>query len=63
MYYNYHGIIKQKIKRGLLKKHEYLEAYHNIKPALVLYFKDGTIYPIREYRWYEYYELLKKESN
>lgn len=63
MYYNYHGIIKQKIKQGLLEKYDYYDNYHNIKPALVLYFKDGSIYPIREYRWYEYYELLKKESN
>lgn len=63
MYYNYHGIIKQKIQKGLLLRYEYLDNYHNIKPALVLYFKDGTKYPIREYRWFEYYELLKKESN
>lgn len=59
MYYNYHQIIKNKIKAGLLCHYEYLESYHNIRPALVLYFKDDTHYPIREYRWHEYYQYLK----
>lgn len=59
MYYNYHQIIKNKIKAGLLSHYEYLESYHNIRPALVLYFKDHTQYPIREYRWHEYYKYLK----
>ena len=58
MYFNYHGIIKKKIKAGLLIRYEYLDSFHNIKPALVLYFKDGSVYPIREYRWQEYYEFL-----
>lgn len=61
MYYNYHGIIKSKIKANLLTNYEYFDKYHNVSPALVLYFKDGTKYPIREYRWHEYYEYLKKK--
>ena len=62
MYYNYHGTIKKKLKLGLYSYHEYIDNYHNIKPALIIHFKDGSKYPIREYRWHEYYSLLKKSN-
>ncbi|MBE6124640.1 MAG: hypothetical protein E7184_03845 [Erysipelotrichaceae bacterium] len=60
MYYSYHNNIKKKIKEGKLIGYEYVEEYHNIKPALLLYFENGTIYPIRESSWYLYYSLLNK---
>lgn len=60
MYYNYHGIIKNKIKNNELLSFEIVDEYHNIKNVLLLYFKDGSIKPIREYRWLEYSILIKK---
>lgn len=42
MYYNYHGIIKRKIKEGLLVGYEFTDSYKGIGKALVLYFSDGT---------------------
>ena len=58
MYYNYHGIIKKKIKNGLLTKVEFKNEYHGIKNATLLFFNDGSRYPIREERIPEYLELL-----
>lgn len=60
MYYNYHGIIKQKIKNNQLIKVVFKEEYHKIKNVMLLYFDDGTIKPIREYRWLEYFVLIDK---
>ena len=60
MYYNYHGIIKRKIKNKELIKVEYQENYKKIGKVLLLYFKDGSIYPIREYRFLEYSIILNK---
>ena len=59
-YFNYHAKIKTKIRQGLLVKAEFVNAYKTIKPALVLHFSDGTIYPIREYRFNEYLPLIEK---
>lgn len=59
-YYNYHGIIRKKLLEGMLIKYEILEAYNKVKPALVIYFEDGTAYPIREYRWHEYLPVLER---
>ena len=58
MYYNYHGIIKSKIKNKELIHYEIVDKYRNISPCLLLHFKDGTIKPIREYRFHEYFELI-----
>ena len=60
MYYNYHKIAQTKIKNGMLKKFEYTEKWINIKPALVLYFSDNKIMPIRQERWFEYQFLIEK---
>ncbi len=60
MYYNYHGIIKNKIKNKELIKVEYKEKYKKIGKVILLYFKDGSTYPIREHRFLEYSILLNK---
>ena len=57
-YFNYHAKKKNKIKENKLLKYELVEKWNNISPALVLYFTDGTIMPIREHRFEEYFELL-----
>lgn len=59
MYYNYHAIVKKKIKENKLIKIEFKDKYHNIKNVMLLYFNDGSIYPIREHRFLEYAILLK----
>lgn len=38
---------------------EFLDEYKGISPVLVLYFKDGAVYPIRELRFEEYFKLLE----
>ena len=60
MYYNYHAIIKKKIKENKLIYIEFKEEYKKIKNVMLLYFNDGTIYPIREHRFLEYSILLNK---
>ena len=62
MYYSYHGNIKKKIKNGELLKYEFIDSYKNLGKVLMLYFKDGTKKFIREDRWIDYYELLKKND-
>lgn len=47
-----------KVRAGLLQKYEIVEEYHGIKPALLLFFTDGTVFPIREHRFLEYFELI-----
>lgn len=63
MYYNYHGIIKKKIKENKLVNIEFKDQYKNIKNVMLLYFNDGTVYPIREHRFLEYSILLEKFNN
>ena len=45
-YFNYHAKIKNKIKNGELEKFEFVDEYNNIKPALVLHFCDGKVFPM-----------------
>ena len=61
-YFNYHAKIKNKIKNKELVKYEIVDEYNGISPAMLLYFKDDTIMPVREYRFLEYFELLKDYS-
>lgn len=63
MYYNYHGIIKKKIKENKLVNIEFKEKYKNINNVMLLYFNDGTVYPIREHRFLEYSILLNNYYN
>ena len=62
MYYSYHNQIKKKINNGELKSYLFIDKYKDIGPVLMLYFKDGTKRFIREYRWIEYYPLIKNEK-
>lgn len=57
-YYNYHGMIKKRIRNHELVAYQYVDHYHNIRPCLLLYFNDGTCKPIREYRFMEYAPIL-----
>ena len=57
-YFNYHAKIKKLIEDKELVSFEIVENWNNIKPALVLYFKNDKPMPIREYRWSEYDEIL-----
>ncbi len=59
-YYSYHNTIKNKIKKGMLVDSFVTNNYHGISPALVLVFSDGKSYPIRQYHWQEYFDLIAK---
>ncbi len=63
MYFSYHNNIEKKIKEGKLIRYEYRDRYKNISPVLLLYFIDGSIYPIREYAWFKYNKYLKEVDN
>ena len=63
MYYNYHAIVKKKIRNNELVKIEFKEVYKKYKNVMLLYFKDGSIYPIREHRFLEYSILLNKNND
>ena len=58
MYYSYHNHIKRKIKENKLVRIEYLDSYKNIGKVMIFYFNDGSKYPIREYAWYLYKDLI-----
>ena len=57
-YFNYHAKIKKSIKCGSLVSFYISEKYKKIGKALVLVFDDG-VFPIREYRFFEYFELIE----
>ncbi len=57
-YYNYHAQVKKLIFEGRLTGYEFLDSYHGISPALVLYFKEHKPMPIRDYMWEEYLPYL-----
>lgn len=58
MYYNYHAKAKQLIAEGHLIKHEIVDNWNGISPALVLYFNNHRPMPIRKHRWNEYMEFF-----
>ena len=58
-YFNYHAKAKNLIAEGHLVKFEIVEKWNNISPALVLYFDNNKPMPIREYRFDEYFAILK----
>lgn len=62
-YFNYHAKAKNKIKNNELIKVEIVESWNKISPAMLLHFLDGSIIPIRQYRWEEYFELINKKQN
>lgn len=55
-YFSYHGRNKKLIKDGFLKDYFYEE--ENDKKFLVLLFKDGRKFPIKEERWREYDSII-----
>lgn len=58
--YPYHNKIKQRIANGELMAFEFVVAYKNISPCLLLYFNtEPTIRPIREHRFEEYRQILQ----
>ena len=56
-YFNYHAKIKQKIKNGELVSYYFDGKYNKIGFCLVLCFGSEK-YPIREYRFDEYFALI-----
>lgn len=62
-YFNYHAKVKRLIREGELIKFEIVEKYNNISPALVLFFKNNKPMPIRQNKWNEYFEIIRKERN
>ena len=61
-YFNYHAKAKRLISNNHLISVTFFKNYHNIKPAMVLYFDNNTPIPIRDYMWKEYFEILKTEN-
>ena len=59
-YFNYHANAKGLIADGHLLRFEIVERWGNISPALVLYFDNHKPMPIREYRFNEYFAILKE---
>lgn len=57
-YFSYHGRNKKMIKEGLLENYFYLE--NDNEKLLILVFKDGRKFPIKEERWREYDEFICK---
>lgn len=58
-YFNYHAKARKLIEEKQLINWEIVANWNNIKPALVLYFKDYIPMPIREHRWDEYMKILE----
>lgn len=58
-YFNYHAKAKKLIAEGHLIRYEIVANWNNISPALVLYFDNNRPMPIREYKWDEYFKILK----
>ena len=56
-YFSYHGRNKKLIKDGLLENYYYVDK--GDKKFLILVFKGGRQFPIKEERWMEYSKFLK----
>ena len=56
-YFSYHGRNKKLINEGLLENYFYIEK--NNKKFLILVFKDGRQFPVKEERWMEYSKFLE----
>lgn len=55
-YYNYHCNIKKKIKECKHPQMFIVTNYKFISPCLIVQ-TDDSCYPIREYRWQEYFDI------
>lgn len=58
MFFNYHSKVKKIIETDTITKIEIVDNYNNIRPAMVLYFKNNPPMPIREHKWDEYIAYL-----
>lgn len=61
-YFNYHSNLQQKIKEIGIAKAQFMDEYHGISPALVLYLNDGSVYPIREHMFETYINLISNQT-
>lgn len=61
-YFNYHAKARRLIENGNCISASVFSNYHNIKPALVLYFENNIPIPIRDYMWKDYFSILKKHQ-
>ena len=61
-YFNYHAKAKKLLKDGHCMSVSIFRNYHNIRPAMVLYFDNNFPMPIREYMWNEYFPLIKAQD-
>ena len=61
-YFNYHARAKNLIKTDHCFAVSIFKNYHNIKPALVLYFDNHSHMPIRDYMWEDYILILKEKN-
>lgn len=57
-YFSYHARNKKLIKEGFLVNYFY-DVYQN-KNVLILVFKDGRQFPIKEERWMEYDNFIRQ---
>jgi hypothetical protein len=55
-YFSYHGRNKKMIKDGLLE--DYFYKARGDQKFLILIFKDGRRFPIKEERWMEYEKII-----
>ncbi len=60
MYYNYHAKIKNLILSGHLMYYKIVDKWNSVSPALVLFFNNHKPMPIRNYKWEEYFNILKE---
>ena len=59
-YFNYHAKAKRLIMDGHCIKAEVVPKYNNISPALILYFDNNIPMPVRQHKFNEYFDLLKR---
>lgn len=58
-YYNYHGMIKRRLRSGEAFSVEIRSEYNRISPVMLICFAD-RVFPIREYRFDEYFTLFNE---
>lgn len=54
-----HTRIQNLIKKGELISAEYVDVYKGIFPALLLHFKNGLTFPVRQEMWKTYKKIIK----
>lgn len=58
-YYNYHGMIKRRMRSGEKFSVQIRTEYNKISPVMLICFTD-RVFPIREYRFEEYLAMLNE---